>query len=117
MAKKMQRTWNNLKDLYDRQPRWGAVLAGTAVLLGLASVHAAVSFTSALRSLYVLPIWLATRLGGRISGLALVVLSTFAGTMTEWQLGHGSSESIAANFIIRFIALGCLMMLIAQVER
>lgn len=112
----MRRLWETLTGLYDRYPRWGAIIAGTALLLGLTGIHALLGFTSALRALYVLPIWLATRMSGRTSGIALVVLSTFAGTLTEWQLGHNANESIVSNLIVRFVALSLLMLLIAHVE-
>jgi diguanylate cyclase (GGDEF)-like protein len=112
----MGQYWEKATQLYDKHPRWIAASAGTAVLIGLTALHAALSYTSAFRALYVLPIWLATRMGGRISGLVLVVFSTLAGTLSEWQLGHAPGETIGSNFVLRFIALGGLMMLIAQVE-
>lgn len=112
----MRRIQENLLRLYDKHPRWTAALAGVALLAGLTLVHAAFSYTSAFRALYVLPIWLATRMGGRISGVILVVLSTLAGTLSEWQLGHAPGETIGSNFVLRFLALGFLMLLIAQVE-
>lgn len=113
----MRRHWEDLTSLYDRHPRWGAALAGAAVLVVLSGIHAALSFTPALVPLYVIPIWLATRMGGRVSGLVLVVLCTLVGIATEWQIGHTVSESIEANLLFRFAALTLLMMLIWKVER
>ncbi len=112
----MRRITERLTQLYDEQPQWAAIATGIATLIGLTAIHAAISFTSAFRTLYVLPIWLATRMGGRVSGMVLVVLCTIANTTTEWQLGHGASESIISNFLLRFIALSAFMLLIAQVE-
>src|SRR5690242_8970971 len=100
----MRQIWSDLTKLYDRHPRWGATLAGTALLLGLTAIHASMGFTSALRALYVLPIWLATRMGGRISGFALVVFCTAAGIATDWQLSPATNESVIANVLIRFVA-------------
>lgn len=117
IAIEMRARWVKLTDLYDRHPTWGAVLAGAGLLLGLTAAHAALGFTSALRPLYVLPIWLATRMGGRVSGIVLVVFCTLVGTLSEWQIGHNPDETIGANLIIRFFALGFLMLLIAQVEQ
>src|SRR5689334_15034355 len=113
----MRRLWNQLTQLYDRHPEWMATIAGTGFLLALIAVHAAMSFTSAFRVLYVLPIWLATRLGGKISGFALVLLSTLAGTLTEWEIGHGANETMGSNLLLRFIALSALMLLIWNVEK
>jgi diguanylate cyclase (GGDEF)-like protein len=113
----MRRIWEKLTELYDRHPVWVASAAGTGLLVALTGAHAALSFTSALRALYVLPIWLATRMGGRISGFVLVVLSTVAGTVTEWQLSHSPNEGMAENFLVRFLALGALMLIIESVER
>src|SRR4051812_21604568 len=99
----MRALFNKLVGLYDQHPRAAAIIGGVALLVGLTTIHAFVAFTSAFRPLYVLPIWLATRIGGRMSGLALVVLSTLVGTMTEWQLGHAVGESIVSNMFIRFL--------------
>src|SRR5437016_1609534 len=108
----MRARFEKLVSLYDSHPRAGAMLAGAGLLLVLTLVDALLFSTSALGVLYVLPIWLATRMGGRRSGLVLVVLCTLAGVLTDRQLGHAG-----ADFLIRFIALGFLMMVIAQVEQ
>jgi diguanylate cyclase (GGDEF)-like protein len=113
----MRQIWQDLTNLYDRHPRWGAALAGTALLLGLTGVHASLGFTSALRALYVLPIWLATRMGGRISGFALAVFCTVAGIVTDWQIAPYPNEGVVANVVIRFLGFVLLMLLIAQVEQ
>jgi diguanylate cyclase (GGDEF)-like protein len=112
----MQHTLLKLKQLYNDSPRLTAVLAGIAMLTGLTLIHGMLGFTSAFRVIYVLPIWIATRMGGKRAGIALVLLSTVVGTMTEWQLQHGPQETLWANLMIRFATLGVLMLLIAQVE-
>jgi diguanylate cyclase (GGDEF)-like protein len=82
----------------------------------LTALYAIPSFASAIRVLYVLPIWLATRMGGRRSGLFVVILGTFAGGLVEWRLGHSPTDSLATNLVMRFAALTLLMLLIAHVE-
>lgn len=117
MGEAMQRVWRILSELYARHPRSIAALLGTALLGGLSGIHALIGYTSAFRPLYVLPIWIATRMGGRVSGFVMVVLSTLVGTLSEWQLGQATGESPTVNASIRFVALGALMLLIAQVEQ
>jgi diguanylate cyclase (GGDEF)-like protein len=112
----MRRVWEQLTNLYDRYPRWGAVGAGAACLLALFGLDAAVQFSPVFRVLYVLPIWMSTRMGGRIAGLFLVVLCTFASTISDWQIGHAPGETVVSALLLRFIALGALMLLIGQVE-
>lgn len=113
----MGRVWQSLTDLYDRHPRWGAALAGSALLVGLTVFYSIPSLAPAVRVLYVLPIWLATRMGGKVAGLVLAVLSSVVGASIEWQLDHGPDEILATNMLVRFAALLILMLLISQVER
>lgn len=112
----MVRSKQALVDLYAKHPRWAAVLAGAALLLVLSLLYLVPSYVSAVRVLYILPIWLATRMGGRISGLALVVLCTLTGGIAEWRLDHGPQEVLAINLLLRFGSLLVVMLLIAQVE-
>ncbi len=113
----MGRYWTKLTSFYDREPQWVATLAGTALLGLLTGIDALLGHTSAFRPLFLLPIWLATRMGGRLSGLGLVLLSTFIGTASEWQMGHAEGETMLSNLVIRFAALTFLMLLIAQIEQ
>src|SRR4051794_29369132 len=112
----MRRIWQTLASRYDRHPRWSAILTGSALLAILVVVHALAGFTTAFQALYVLPIWLATRTGGRVSGMALVVLCALTATFTEWQVLHPAEGSMALDLLIRLIALSGIMLLIAQVE-
>lgn len=113
----MQLTTSQIKSLYTSHPRLAAVLVGVAMLAGLTLIHGLLGFTSAFRVIYVLPIWISTRMGGRRAGFALVILSTLVGTLSELQFGFGPHETFTSNLLIRFVALGFLMLLIGQVER
>jgi diguanylate cyclase (GGDEF)-like protein len=108
---------HSLRDLYTYYPQWSAAIAGTLLLMGLTGLHVLIGFPAACQALYVLPIWVATRMGGRSVGFILVSLSTVVTTGTEWLLGHGIGETMGTNFLIRFVTLTTLMLLIDQVER
>ncbi|HWA82399.1 MAG TPA: GGDEF domain-containing protein [Fimbriimonadaceae bacterium] len=113
----MPRDWKSVRELYAGHPQWAAVLSGVLLLACLTGIHALLHFYPGFNALYLLPIWLATRIGGRLSGLTLVVLCTVVGTTVEWLVRHGPSEGLALDLIIRFTTLTGLMLLIAQVEQ
>ncbi|HVT10839.1 MAG TPA: GGDEF domain-containing protein [Fimbriimonadaceae bacterium] len=113
----MSRNWKDLRELYTGHPQWVAVLSGVFLLVVLTGIHALLHFASGFNALYLLPIWLSTRIGGRLSGLLLVALCTVVGTSAEWLVGHDPKESLALDLAIRFVTLSALMLLIAQVEQ
>lgn len=113
----MAHKWKYLRELHIGHPQWVAGLAGTALLVALTGVHALLAFADGFNTLYLLPIWLATRMGGRKSGFVLVVLCAVVDTSAEWSTGHRPGESLALDLLIRFVTLSALMLLIAQVEQ
>lgn len=113
----MAHKWRYVRELYIGHPQWVAGLVGTALLVALTGVHALLGFAAGFNALYLLPIWLATRMGGRTTGFALVVLCTLVDAIAEWSTGHVPGESLAGDFAIRFVTFTALMLLIAQVEQ
>jgi diguanylate cyclase (GGDEF)-like protein len=92
-------------------PMASALLLGLASLAILTLLSLQLQTAPALRALFILPIWIGTRLGGRFAGLILVVFATLANTWLDLSAGSDATSS--------FIWLGvfCLfMLLVAQVE-
>jgi len=101
---------------YESQ-RLGVAIALSALLLAaLVAIDGALGFQSAFRILYVLPLWFATRLGGRWAGAVLVLLGTWVGTTIDMRWGHLDSPVFIATLLLHFTALGIVMLIIARME-
>lgn len=101
----------------DRRRRAAPLLLAVALLAGLTAIHLFLPFGPGFRALYILPVWLATRIGGRKAGFVLVVLATLVGGVVDQAWGHVGPEVLFANLVIGFLALGTIMLVIAQVEQ
>lgn len=101
----------------DRRPTGTSVALGVLSLGILLTSHALLSFSPAFRPLYVVPIWVATRLGGRLSGIVIVALTTTAATIIENQILLGVTGSDIAGFALGcFVSLAFIMFLVARIE-
>lgn len=110
-------TAERLINLYARRPQLTAAMAGLLALGLIYGIHAAIGYASAFRSLYIIPIWVATRLGGRGVGLLLVTVTTLVNGLIEMQIQpDATTRAILADALIRFGALGAIMLLISQLE-
>ena len=95
---------------------WARVSAATVLLLALIfSVDIFTGQVVAFRLIYVLPIWLAARLGGTGAGVFAMVLVGLLGSLTDAQLGNDSADQ-AMNFFVRWIGLGGILITILHVE-
>jgi diguanylate cyclase (GGDEF)-like protein len=86
-----------------------------AAFLVLVGLDWASGFLLALRFLYLLPIWLATRLGGRRCGLVLVGITSVWLAYQEVVKGEFGPTG-AVNLALRTSTLVVLTLIIAQVE-
>lgn len=95
---------------------WARVSVLTVLLLALiATIDMALGYLPSFKLIYVLPIWLAARLGGAGSGLFSMLLVGAVLTYTDAQLGP-SSASNALEFAVRFIGLGGFLISVLHVE-
>lgn len=95
---------------------WARVAIATVLLLALIfSVDVFTGQVVAFRLIYVLPIWLAARLGGTGAGVFAMVLVGLLGSVTDAQLGNDSADQ-AMNFFVRWIGLGGILITILHVE-
>ena len=97
--------------------RFGVAVALSALALAvLVFIDGFLGFEPAFRIMYVIPLWLATRLGGRWAGAVLVVLGTWVGTTVDLESRAASSAIILDSIVLHFIALSLLMLFIARME-
>src|SRR4029078_7819309 len=73
-------------------------------------------FEPAFSILYVLPLWLSTRLGGRWAGAVLVCLGAWVGTTIDLQGRQPSQGTIISASLLHFIAFGAVMLVISRIE-
>ena len=112
----MKRVLAEFSRWYESQ-RVGVAIALSAFLLALlVTIDGVLGFEPAFRILYVVPLWFATRLGGRWAGAALVVLSTWVGTTVDLQSRHVTQVAVFSSVSLHFLALGALMLIIARME-
>lgn len=112
----MKRLASRIETLYSQYRHGLAIAAGTLLLLALFGVHWSLHFTDGLRILYVLPVWLATRLGGRWAGAALVGLTTILGPFIDEMGNAYQVDNIPASVILWAVPLAIVMLVIARVE-
>jgi diguanylate cyclase (GGDEF)-like protein len=110
-------TSNRLVHAYAKRPRSTALLAGLVALLVVCGLHEGFRSSLALSSLYILPIWVSTRLGGRWIGLVLVALTTVIVGFQESALtSRLSLAQVILDESVRFVSFGAIMLLFAQFE-
>ncbi len=113
-----------LKSMMDQYRQWqvdmplvSAVVVATTALSGLVLLHRILGDSGAIRALYLLPIWFATRSGGRLAGLFLVGITAWADVMVEWQVTFTlRSSDVVREGILRFVTLTIVMLMIAHLE-
>lgn len=98
-----------------RNPRASGTLLGALLLCVEATVHQFFGFVTAFESLYILPIWIATRLGGKLSGMAIALVSAVVTTSFD---GRAMVEHAwLPSLLLRLAAYTTVMLLIDQVEK
>lgn len=112
----MKRLLADLVKWYEGQKIGVAIALSAMLLAGLVTIDGLIGFEPAFRILYVMPLWFATRLGGRPAGLALVVLGTWVGTTIDQQSRGLTGPAVVSSAVLHFLALGALMLAIARME-
>lgn len=112
----MRRVFADLVRWYESQRVAVAVVISALLLAALVTVDGFLGFEPAFRILYVLPLWIATRLGGRWAGLALVALGSWVGTTIDARNHSPAFDQIISSAFLHFLALGAVMLAIARVE-
>lgn len=93
-----------------------ALVGGLAVLTIVLAFDALLGFNSSAKWLYVLPIWVATRQGGRHTGLLVVLATAALLAIVEAQTRHIASGDLVRDSVLRLCALSIVMLIVAQAE-
>ena len=100
---------------FGSSPILGSLAIGGASLAGLTLLTSQWGALPALRALYILPIWIGTRLGGRIPGFILVGFATVANVWLD-SFDQIQSTHTLSSGIIWFGVFSLVMLLVAHVE-
>jgi len=110
---KAEKLWLSLLE----SNRRGVAIATSAFLLSLLVIaDALLGFQPAFRVLYVLPLWLATRLGGKVSGFAMVLLGALAGVAIDLHNSPLTSTVLIRSGILHVTVLGLVVIVINKIE-
>lgn len=112
----MPEFYAELLSWYEKQRTAVAIALSALILATLIALDGLLGFEPAFRILYVLPLWMATRLGGRWSGAALVPLGTWVGTTIDLQSRNLAGAQVLSSAGLHFLALGGLMLVFARME-
>ncbi|MBX3119567.1 MAG: GGDEF domain-containing protein [Fimbriimonadaceae bacterium] len=93
-----------------------ATLVSVIALGLLMLIHSAMGLSDGLTMAYVVPIWLATRLGGPLSGLLSVALTTIAMNHADSLRGTLDGGGFSHTTIVRLSTLTVIMFFIAHIE-
>jgi diguanylate cyclase (GGDEF)-like protein len=91
------------------------------LVLGLASVgfltllNVSLGMVPAFRALYILPIWIGTRLGGRLGGFIVVTFATLSNVWLDSTVTQNSGFQKSGG-LTWFCVFSLVMLLVAQVE-
>jgi diguanylate cyclase (GGDEF)-like protein len=102
-------------ELYRDSALCRAICMNLLFLAGLMSLDGLAGFPTGTRMAYVLPIWLATKRGGRHAGATLVLVTTFLLVLVDSAKG-GRNSSMLVNCAMQTAVLYLLMLIFDRVE-
>jgi diguanylate cyclase (GGDEF)-like protein len=102
-------------ELYRDSSLCRAISLNLAFLAGLMLMDGIAGFPTGTRMAYVLPIWLATKRGGRQAGATLVLVTTALLVMVDSAKG-GRNNSMLVNCALQTAVLYTLMLIFDRVE-
>lgn len=104
------------RDAYIHNPGVRATLESFIVLAVLFGVDRLIGHPMGLRMMYILPIWLAAKRGGRISGYITVAATSLVLTIVDKDMGVVPPNMIVFNSVLRLVVLTSLMAFIEHFE-
>jgi diguanylate cyclase (GGDEF)-like protein len=105
------------RDTYLNVPAVRATIDSFMVLLGIVLVDHYIGHPIGLRMIYILPIWLAAKRGGRIAGYLNVAATCATLTFIDLETKVVPQQTLAANTLLRLVVMGGLMAFIEHFER
>lgn len=92
-----------------------AICHGLAWFAGLFVMDCMAGFPTGTRMAYVLPLWLATRRGGRNAGATLVLVTTISLALVD-SARQGRTNGVLINFVLQTGVLYALMLIFNNLE-
>jgi diguanylate cyclase (GGDEF)-like protein len=102
-------------DFYHESPLCRAICAGLALLAGLLLIDLVAGFPTGTRMAYVLPLWIATKRGGRTAGATLVLIITISLALID-SARQGRTNGLLVNFVLQTSVLYALMLIFDGLE-
>lgn len=103
---------------YTRSPGWFAIVVAGVVLAAVAALEARLGYPPGLRLLSLLPVWLATRLGGFRIGILLAGLATLWRIHADYRVLHViQAEDVWFNAFLYLTLYAGIVAFVAQIER
>jgi len=103
-------------DLYRESALCRALCQGIGLLSALLFIDSLLGFPTGTRMAYVLPIWIATKRGGRQAGAAVVLLATVSLALVD-AARQGRTSGFLINFVLQTLVLWALMSIFDKLER
>jgi len=104
------------KDAYRQLPLVRSTIDSLLLLLVLFLVDATLNHPEGLRMVYILPLWLAAKRGGRIAGYISVFATSILLTVIDVKAGRMGNAELIANAAVRLVVLAGLMAFIEHFE-
>ncbi len=102
-------------ELYRESALCRALCLGISLFAGLIIVDGILGFPTGTRMAYVLPLWIATKRGGRQAGSTIVLLSTISLALVD-SAREGRTNSVFVNFVLQTFVLYGLMLIFDRLE-
>jgi len=103
-------------EVYRESALCRALCQGIALLAGILTVDSFLGFPTGTRLIYVLPIWMATKRGGKAAGMGLVTLTTLSLALAD-SARQGRTDGFLTNLVLQTLVLWTLMSIFDKLER
>jgi diguanylate cyclase (GGDEF)-like protein len=102
-------------EFYRESPLCRAICLGLGLLCGMLVLDCFAGFPTGTRMAYVLPLWAATKRGGRTAGATLVLITTISLALID-SAKAGRTNSVLVNFALQTAVLYGLMHIFDSLE-
>ncbi|MFI5387697.1 MAG: diguanylate cyclase, partial [Fimbriimonadales bacterium] len=105
----------SIASLYRDSALCRSLCLGIGLLAGMLLIDGMLGFPTGTRMAYVLPLWIATKRGGRQAGATLVVITTVALALID-SAQEGRTASMLMNLALQTLVLWGLMLVFHNLE-
>lgn len=105
-----------IRDAYLHQDWFRAIIDANLVLFAMFGIDKLVGHPTGLRMMYIFPIWLAAKRGGRIPGYVTVAMTAVVMTFLDLHVQKSGANTVILNSVLRLLVLTGLMAFIDHFE-